>query len=271
MKLAISSIAWRPHETTAIVEIMKSHEVSGIEVAPTLLFSTPVKAGEEEVTGVREYWNCNGIDVVAMQALLFGRDDLMLFREPSLRQALASYLEKIIVLASRLGVGPLVFGSPRNRDTGNLSNAEALDIAVEFFRKMGRVAECNGVVLCIEPLSPRYNCNFITNTSEAVELVQAVDHPGFGLHMDAGVLTMNGESYARALELAFPLMRHFHISEPMLKKITNAETNHETLAFILRDLCYEGWISIEMRQGQGDSNREVVDQCLGYVREIYFR
>ena len=53
-----------------------------------------------------------GVSVVALQALLFGRPDLVLFESPERRSATLDYLEGVLRLASWLGAGPLVFGSP---------------------------------------------------------------------------------------------------------------------------------------------------------------
>src|SRR5438552_1722928 len=95
------------------------------------------------------------------------------------------YLSKISWLGGQLGAGPLVFGSPKNRIRGDLTFDEALKIAVPFFRSAAGNAQKNGTILCLEPNPPEYGCDFVTNTREALSVVEQVAHPGFRLHLDS--------------------------------------------------------------------------------------
>lgn len=252
MKLAVSNIAWKPEENEAALELFRAFGVSGVEVAPTILFADPLAATDEEVEQARLRWNQEGIEIVAQQALLFGHPELTLFGDGAAREATADYLAGILRLGAGLGAGPHVFGSPRNRVRGELSEKQARSIAIPFFRSLGQSAQACGTVLCIEANAPDYGCDFATNTRDAVELVRQVDHPGFGFHLDTGVMTMNGESYLEALDLCFPYLRHVHISEPFLAPVHRRQSDHELLARALRERGYEGWVSIEMKRDEQD-------------------
>ncbi len=269
MKLAISNIAWQPSENDAILEILKKLGVTGLEVAPSLLFNSPLAASPDDIQRVRGYWNENGVQIVAMQALLFGKPELQIFTDEATRRATLDYLSGVIMLAGKLGGGPLVFGSPKNRRVGTLSLEEVWQIAVPFFRTLGEVAQKHQQVFCIEANAPQYDCDFVTNTEEALALLRAIDHPGVAFNLDAGVMTLNGENYADSIEKALPYLRHFHISEPFLSKISQQHTDHNKIARTLRKWSYEHWISIEMRSGQADSNPRVVEECLKVAADIY--
>jgi D-psicose/D-tagatose/L-ribulose 3-epimerase len=164
----------------------------------------------------------------------------------------------------------LVFGSPKNRQRGALALDEALEIACEFFRRLGVRAAGLGVQLCIEPNPADYGCDFIRTLREGAELVRRVDSPGFRLHADSSAMILNGEDAAVDLAAAFDCLAHFHISDPFLDPPSRHAERHRSFARQLRALGYAGYVSIEMRSGAGTSNLEAVRTALAFARRTYF-
>lgn len=246
MQLTISNIAWRREDDAAVAELLKELGVAAIEVAPTMIWPRPLEVTEAEASAYRQWWERRGIRIVAMQALLFGQPDLQLFGSDEDRAALLQYLRGIFRLASWLGAGPLVFGSPRNRIAGKLIEQDRLQIAAAFFRRAGDAAKDAGVVLCIEPNPREYDCDFVTTVAEARTLVDAVASPGFALHLDTAAMTLAGDSPAVIHDATAP--RHFHISEPYLAPVgVQSVVDHSGFARALRGQAYDGYCSIEMR------------------------
>lgn len=269
MKIAISNIAWSRSEDDEIARVLSNFSIGGIEVAPTKLWDDPLLQNDESIQSYLNYWSKKTISIVAMQSLLFGYADLTIFGSSDIRMSTLSYLSKIINLGSKLGVKVFVFGSPKNRLTMGLNKSKVMDIAIKFFRELGELAYNNKAKFCIEPNSAVYRCDFICTTDEGIELVKEVAHPGFRLHLDAGVMTLNHENCEESLERALEYMEHFHISEPYLQKIGSGETDHIRIANHLRKINYNKWVSIEMRDGLGSSNVSVVADSLEYVIEKY--
>ena len=227
--------------------MMGAAGVTGVELAPTAVWSDPLGATDAEVRGVRDWWRDRGIAVVALQALLFGRPDLAIFGDDDVRRATLEHLTGMMDLAARLGAKPLVFGSPKNRLVGSRPKAEAWRIAREFFAAAGARATERGVVLCIEPNPADYGCDFVRTTAEGLELVREVGSPGFRLHLDAGALTLNHEAVPETLATAAAVLCHFHASEPGLVPFGAGGADHVACAAALRTARYEGWVSVEMR------------------------
>ena len=247
MKLAISNIAWPRGEDEAAAELMRKAGVRGLEIAPTAVWPDPLTALASEVDAVREWWAERGIEVVALQALLFGHPELTVFGDEDVRSRTLDHLEGMMALAARLGARPLVFGSPKNRARGPIPVEEATGIATAFFLEAGKRAAAHGVVLCIEPNPIEYGCDFVNTTAEGIALTNAVAHPGFGLHLDAGALTLNQEPVAAAIVAAMPVLRHFHASEPGLTPVGSGSSDHASCAAALHAGGYDGWVSVEMR------------------------
>lgn len=248
MKLAISNIGWKREDDAAVADVMRNAGVTGVEIAPTAVWPEPLTASPEELRAHRTWWSDRGIQIVALQALLYGHPELTLFGAPEPRAAMLRHLTGMMDIAAALGAGPLVFGSPANRAVGDLPASRAHEIATEFFREAGARAAERGVALCVEPNPPAYKCDFVTTVADGLALVRDVASPGFGLHVDAGALALNDEPIASTIGAAAGAMRHFHASEPFLAPLGSGTANHETCAEALRASGYRGWVSLEMRQ-----------------------
>lgn len=268
MNLSISNIAWNPKEDESVVGLLNKLGIKGLEIAPTKIWPNPLDTSRVEVEKVKEQWAIKGIELIAMQSLLFGQNQLNLFSKDS-REEMFIYLSGIIELAGQLGVKSLVFGSPKNRFAGEMSKKEQFEIAIPFFYDLGNEATKNNVVFCIEPNPVQYNCDFVTNTKDAVSLIREVGNPGFKLHLDSGALFLNEENILISIEEGIPFLNHFHISEPYLNLIGSNATPHAEVAHALKTLGYSNWVSIEMKDNLLSNNLESVERALSYAMTIY--
>jgi D-psicose/D-tagatose/L-ribulose 3-epimerase len=270
MRLAVSNIAWPAGADDDAARLLVAHGVAGVEVAPARVCERPWEAPAGLVAAYRGFWEDRGLPIVALQALLFGRPDLVLFGDAATRRRLSAHLAAIIDLAADLGATRLVFGSPKNRARGPLGRAAADTIAVPFFRALGRHARDRGVWLCIEPNPAAYGCDFLVDSREAIRFVERVDQDGLGVHLDAGGMMLSGESPAAIVAEAGPRWRHFHASEPHLAAVGDGGVDHAAIAEALRAVGYAGHVSLEMIQGPaGTSWSDRLARSLVVARAAY--
>lgn len=269
MKLAISNIAWGVDADLQVARLLSNMGVSLIDIAPSKYFNTSQKISNEQIKVVRDFWLQYGLSIRGLQSLVYGRPELQLFGDKVSQVALAGMLKRMIELGSSLGAEVLIFGSPTNRQRGQLAYAKALDMAVDFFAKIGQYARDHGVIFCIEPNAAEYGCDFVTTTQEGIELVQAVNNPGFGLHLDSAVMHISGEIPEESLARAVPCLRSFHASEPNLAPVgSGGVVNHQSFAQALVKIGYQGVVCIEMREVEQESLERVVE-AVDWVGQIY--
>ncbi|MEX1025333.1 MAG: sugar phosphate isomerase/epimerase [Planctomycetota bacterium] len=281
MRLSISNIAWRAEEEAAVAKLLQARGITGVEIAPGRIAPpgltaartgvAPSELTDDEVLRYRSFWGDHNIEVVAMQALLFGQPDLQVFGDASDRRALVRYLTRIVAIGGLAGAKALVFGSPKNRRVDGLTANEIEARSREVFRELGAIAVDHGTCLCIEPNPPEYGCNWITSAAEAKALVDRIDHPGFGLHLDAAALHLANEDAALLRSMASEA-RHFHVSEPELAPVgaPTSPVPHASFAAALGDARYANWISIEMRQPAPDaSNLPALTAALDFTATTY--
>lgn len=272
MKLAVSNIGWQRHEDDAIFDLLGKYGFSGLEVAPTRLWDDPFQVDGKSIEIFCHDLAHRNIEIVSLQALHFGHPELTVFQGKNSRQKMLEHTKRCIVLAEKLEAKALVFGSPRNRRIDDMDRDQAETIAMDFFGELADFAHGHGTVLCIEPNPEAYGADFITETQQAVRLVEKINHPGFKVNIDTGTIIMNDEDIERTLATALPAAGHFHISNPMLIRLTDGdeyERYHNKISATLKSSGYEGWLSIEMKPGQGISNADTVEKAMRFVRKAY--
>ncbi len=269
MKFAVSNIAWLFAGQEAVLAALRDLGVSAVEVAPTKLFPDPSAVTPAEADAARGQWADQGFSIVAAQALLFGKPELTLFESAEARERTLDYLARVLAVCGRLGAGACVFGSPKNRRRGGVPEAEARNTAVSFFRRLAAHAADAGTAVVLEANPPRYGADFVTRAAEAIELVRAVDHPAFRLHLDTACMAIAGDPIAAAFDAGVPLLGHFHVSEPDLATPgPNGAVDHAAFAAELLRCGYGGWVSLEMREPT-PFTAEALAAAVRFVQGVY--
>lgn len=272
MKLAMSNLAWSVGDDAAVAGVLSAEDVHGVELAPSKVWADAPNVARDDASAYALAWRSRGCSIVAFQAILFGHPELDLFGDAFTVTALQRHLVAVGQLASACGAAVLVLGAPGNRRRGERSMGAAIDAAATALRPVADRLGPMGIALCIEPNPPRYGCDFVTTAAEAAVLADAVDHPGFGIHLDTAALAASGEVSMRALAPVMRWVRHAHLSEIDLAPVgTGTMVQHAVVGAALRDAGYEGWLSVEMRLGAGDDWRVALPRAAAVAREHYLR
>lgn len=247
MRFAVSNIAWPAERADAAYALLRAEGIEGVEVAPTKFWPRWEGATPEAARARRAELADLGFEVPALQAVLFERPEARLFDAAGERE-LRAHLVRVAALAEAFGARVVVLGAPRQRDRGALAPEAAAAHAVPVLREIAKAYADAGACLCIEPNPTAYGCNFIVDATEGAALVRAVDHPGFGLHLDAAGMHLAGDDLTALWPTVGPLLRHYHVSEPQLGGFAAPLVPHARNLALLRERGYAGWCSVEMRE-----------------------
>ena len=261
MKLSVSNIAWSPERDETVLNLLKKHGFSGVEIAPTRLFpEAPYDRIGEAKTLQNDLENRFKLEISSMQSIWYGVSD-RIFGTAEERTRLTAYSHKAICFAEAVNCQNLVFGCPRNR---SLPDGADPQIALPFFRELGEYAKDHHTVVALEANPPIYHTNYINTTREALSLIRDVGSEGFRLNLDVGTMVENREDVS-VLEGSEQLIHHVHISEPGLVPVQKRELHRELAAF-LRSFGYEGYVSIEVKR-QDDPGE--LESMLEYVAGLF--
>jgi D-psicose/D-tagatose/L-ribulose 3-epimerase len=232
-------------------------------VAGNLVDATP-----EQINGYKQFWADYNIEIVGMQALLFGHPELTVFDTAEARRKTIDYLARVMAAGAKLGARAFVFGSPKNRLVEDRAPAEVELSAAEFFSAVSDFAEQLGIYFCLEPVPPEYGADWLTDTVEAVAWIEKHRSPGLRINLDTGCLALNGDNPTTVIPKALPVTGHVHLSESHLVPPGTTEMDHEAIAAALRLARYDGVVSIEMKAADSDNLERVVD-AVEFVKETY--
>ncbi|GGY49429.1 sugar phosphate isomerase/epimerase family protein [Parvularcula lutaonensis] len=267
MKLAVSNIAWEQDDEAAVLEALRRHGTSGVEVAPSKIWPEWEGATPAAATAQAARYADLGFSVPALQAILFGKPDLQVFGDGASRAALLDHLEFVSELAGSFGAKVLVFGSPRNRDPGDMPAHEAFERGADFFRAAAERAHAHGTIIGLEPNPRTYACRFLTSWRDVKRMVEAVGHDALGTHLDVACIKLEDDEPAEAVRECGEAIAHFHITEPDLGGFSEPSMPHAEVAIALREVQYDRWLSVEMRPAPDPVS--AVDTALQFVTRHY--
>ena len=269
MRLAISNIAWDIHEDLTVAKLLDMFAVDAIDVAPGKYFPDPTSAKDRDIASIRQWWADQGIEIIGMQALLFGTTGLNVFGDNKIQEAMLKHLQAVCRIGAGLGATRLVFGSPKNRDRSGLSDNRALEESVKFFQQLGDIADGYGVVICLEPNPVQYAANFMTNSIDTANVVAHVAHKAICMQFDTGAITINDEKPETVLDCYAGLIGHVHASEPDLLPLGDGATDHQLMHRALNKYLPDHIISIEMVATKAESHFHSIKRALSYATKWY--
>ena len=272
MDLCISNIAWSHEHDAEVAKWMVGENIRNLEVAPAKVVGPdqePARFTFKQADTYRQFWQDHNIRIVAMQALLYGaQESLHLFEHTGPYE---DYLKRIIELSGLLGAKALVLGSPKQRTRGTRTWQHCIDVATPVLQRLGTFAQQHHCQLNIEPNAPHYGCDFVNNLTEALELVNQVDQPGFGLHLDSAAMVTAEDWPDEWVSRLIPYFNHVHISEdqlgPVGECIDPLSVDLQTsLISNLHFWNYSGAVSIEMTTT--GSPLDHIKQAANYVKKL---
>ncbi|MEM7071091.1 MAG: TIM barrel protein [Pseudomonadota bacterium] len=269
MRLSISNFAWNPELDEAVAACLNSFGVSAIDIAPGKYFSDLEKITTGDINKIAEWWHQKNIDIVGMQGLLFGAPGLNIFGDKKSQDALIKRLESICRIGRILRATRLVFGSAKNRDRSGLSDSEAFDIAVPFFKRLGDVAGKYDVVVCLEPNPPLYGANFMTTFTETANIVKAVDCDTIKMQLDIGACAINQEDINDHLAQNSHLIGHIHASEPQLLPLGSGGVDHSVSGAAIHRYLPHHIVTIEMLTANYKNPLAIIGSAVEHALKYY--
>jgi sugar phosphate isomerase/epimerase len=268
VKLAFSNLAWPAERDTDMLPRLADRGFA-VEIAPTRLWADPLAQDAREVAAARRTIEAAGLRVIALQSLLFQRPELQLFGDTEARRGLHDHLAGMTALAVGLGATRLVFGSPGNRRRGDLPVAQADEMALETFARLGAHAADLGVCFCMEANPEVYRCDWLTDAVASTAFVRAVDSPGVRLHLDTACMALAGDDAAERVRAGADVLAHVHASAPSLGEVgPGGPVDHPAMARALRAADYQGHVSVEMLPQDGDV-QDAVQRAADFAKDTY--
>ena len=242
MRLSVSALAWPATTDPAFLAILRAHGIGRIDLVPTLVWPD-WDFGSADVTRLRADLGSAGIACTGMQSIFFRRPEFNVFAGDVGWRRTRRHLARVARLAGALGIGPVVFGSPANRDPGPLPPERARRVALRRFRSLGPLFAAEDAVLCLEPVPTG---PFLRDHAETAAFVREAAVPGLGMVLDTAALTATAKDPSTVVASVMDVVAHVHASEPNLGNFALQAVDHAAIGAILRRQGYAGTVALEM-------------------------
>ena len=246
---------------------LKKSGYDGVEVAPFTLAPRITDVTRERRSELRKLAVDAGIEIIGLHWLLAGTQGLYLTSpDEGVRSATAEYIVRLAEAARDLGGDLMVFGSPKQRSLlPGVSRQQAFDWAAALFRQvMPQVADY-GITICMEPLSSA-ETDFINTCAEASELIDAVGHANFALHLDVKAMYSESTPVTELIRTYGPIAHHFHANDANRRGPGFGDVDFVPIFEALRKSGYNRWVSVEVFDYKPDPETITV-KSIEYMRK----
>lgn len=247
MKFAICNEAFEDWEFARICRVVKAAGYDGLEVAPFTLAPRITDVTAAHLATVRREATDAGIEIIGLHWLLAKTGGMHLTsHDRAARDRLATYLVALAGACRGLGGHLMVFGSPKQRSLQpGVGQAQAFEWAAGLFRGVLPAIADLGVTVCMEPLAPA-ETDFITTCEQGAQLVDAVAHPNFVLHIDVKAMSSEPTPVPELIRRYAGRAGHFHANDANLRGPGFGDTNFVPIFEALHASGYDKWVSVEV-------------------------
>ena len=173
--------------------------------------------------------------------------------DPTIREAGSDYLKYCIDLAHAVGaisVGGPLYGAPMvfaGRAPAPVAEEEMKareQRVIEALSKLSLLAKGADCLLALEPLN-RYETDVISTVSQAMRVINTVDHPSLGLLFDTFHANIEERSIPDAIRMAGDKLVYFQGNENHRGFPGTGNMNWPDIMKALYDINYQGPITLE--------------------------
>ncbi|MFC1717730.1 sugar phosphate isomerase/epimerase family protein [Candidatus Poribacteria bacterium] len=226
----------------------------GVELNPYMLSENIRDLSPAQRQDIRRMAKSAGVEIIGLHSILKTDTGFYYFNHPdaSVRAETVEHLNDLIVLCGDLGGEIIVLGASKKRNIWpGVTFQQAWDYAVEVFKGSLEAAGKYGVMLCLEPLTHLLT-DFITQTSDAVRMVEEISHPNFRMMLDVRSASHDAISIPDQIRQSARHLTHFHANDDNGKGPGAGNADYAAIAAALREINYDGYLSVEVFDFQPD-------------------
>jgi sugar phosphate isomerase/epimerase len=267
MKYAICNESFEGWDHARVCTRVAELGYSGLEIAPFTLAPRITDVIPQRRAELRRQAEEAGIQIIGLHWLLAKTEGYHLTSaDPVIRKRTGLYLAELARAAAEFGGNILVLGSPLQRNIPEgYTWDQAADFALDTLSHCLPELERGAVYLCLEPLT-KAETNFLNTAAEGVSLIYRLAHPFVKLHLDVKAMSDEVQPTPDVIRANRNFLHHFHANDPNRRGPGFGVTDFKPIFQTLRDIHYEGWVSVEVFDYSPDPDT-IARESIRYMRE----
>ena len=268
-RLAICSETFPGASFSGICDAARRTGYTGLEIDPSNLSDDPTLLSAAQRRSLQSRMNASGLHFCGLHSFLKAPKGLHLTSpDAAVRARTLEYFARLIDLAADLGPSPvMVLGSSRQRQAiDGATPADAAKRLAEALSKAAPQASRRGVTILLEPLAPHL-CNVVNTMAEAIAMVEQVKSPAVQSMLDTHNTAAETAPLPDVIRRYFSRIRHVHLNELDGKYPGAGRFPFAPVLQTLRDLNYQGWLSVEVFDFKPDGET-VARLAADHIRDL---
>ena len=270
MRFAVSNIGLRPNDHLGDLRFLYEMGFEGLEVALSRVFlgdwNNP---SAHEVEAYRHGVETMGLSIIGLHSLFWERPEFSMFGDRDVISKTLDFLVQLSAVCRDLGGKTLIFGSRTARTKGKRTKHEANVESAEFFDALCNRIENHGTCFCIEPLEIEV-ADYVHSVLDSQAIVQAVNHPALQVQIDIKAMALANEVKIETFEAVSENLVHVHANEPGFNILgTSGLVDHAKIGAFLKDISYDGYISIEQRMIDNEDPLAGIRESVKVLNKYY--
>ena len=268
-RLAICSETFPGASFSGICDAARRTGYTGLEIDPSNLSDDPTLLSAAQRRSLQSRMNVSGLHFCGLHSFLKAPKGLHLTSpDAAVRARTLEYFARLIDLAADLGPSPvMVLGSSKQRQAiDGATPADAAKRLAEALSKAAPQASRRGVTILLEPLAPHL-CNVVNTMAEAIAMVEQVKSPAVQSMLDTHNTAAETAPLPDVIRRYFSRIRHVHLNELDGKYPGAGRFPFAPVLQTLRDLNYQGWLSVEVFDFKPDGET-VARLAADHIRDL---
>ena len=208
-----------------LLDLMQKNGIRYVELPITKILPD-YQIDKEKIKNFLKKISRYKIKISSVQAIFY-KKKLNVFKIDD-HEKIIKHLNKILLIAKLLKAKNVIFGSPKNRIKGHLSNQDAFKIFKDLLNRIQSKLIKNKINFCIEPNSKYYGCDFILNSSDALKFINYAKIKNLAVNFDTGNALLENDKI-KILTKHQIYFKNFQISEKNLLSLKKDTKRHKEL------------------------------------------
>jgi D-psicose/D-tagatose/L-ribulose 3-epimerase len=240
LRYAVHAYAWTSSWSNADLGIVDHVAELGLDAIEIPL----MEPDRIDPAAIAERASARGLEVVTSTALPEAADPSS--EDADVRRRGLQLLERCVDLTADMGASVftgVVYAAIGRRIERRPEEADYVR-AAGVLKEAARRAQARGVTIGIEPIN-RYETFLVNTAAQAQRLLELIDEPNIGIHLDAYHMNIEEEDFYGPTLAAAPHLVHFHMSESHRGIPGRGTVDWDAVMRALADGGYSGFVGLE--------------------------